>query len=105
MALYLEPLGISVSCLCPGPTDTTSTRGMKPWSENVVMRGPGNTLGVKTQREVAGILADGMQDGRILIPTHPEGWQTISDYAAGPDAFVRAKAAEFAEGNSGLPGR
>jgi len=105
MALYLEPLGISVSCLCPGPTDTTSTRGMKPWSENVVMRGPGNKLVVKTQREVAGILADGMQEERILIPTHEEGWQTMRDHAAAPDAFVRGKVAEFAQGNSGLPGR
>ncbi len=35
LALYCEPLGIRVSCLCPGPTMTTSTVGMKPFSENV----------------------------------------------------------------------
>ena len=49
LAVYLHPKGIRVSCLCPGPTMTTSTVGMKPWSEGVIMRGPGNHLGVKSQ--------------------------------------------------------
>ena len=40
MAISLLPRGIQVSCLCPGPTMTTSTQGMKPWSDNVIMRGP-----------------------------------------------------------------
>jgi NAD(P)-dependent dehydrogenase (short-subunit alcohol dehydrogenase family) len=105
MAIQLHPLGIRVSCLCPGPTMTTSTHGMKPWSENVVMRGPGNALAVKSQNEVAGILADGMEAGKILIPTHEKGWETMRTYAASPDAFIQGKIADFAAGRSGLPGR
>jgi NAD(P)-dependent dehydrogenase (short-subunit alcohol dehydrogenase family) len=105
MAIQLHPLGIRVSCLCPGPTMTTSTHGMKPWSENVVMRGPGNDLAVKSQNEVAGILADGMEAGKILIPTHEKGWETMRTYAASPDAFIQGKIADFAAGRSGLPGR
>jgi NAD(P)-dependent dehydrogenase (short-subunit alcohol dehydrogenase family) len=105
LAVYLLPLGIRVSCLCPGPTMTTSTVGMKPWSKHVVMRGPGSHLAVKSQEEVAKILADGMSAERIIIPTHEAGWDTLRRYATSPDQFIHGKMAEFARGQSGLPGR
>jgi NAD(P)-dependent dehydrogenase (short-subunit alcohol dehydrogenase family) len=105
MAISLLPRGIRVSCLCPGPTMTTSTIGMKPWSENVLMRGPGSHLGVKSQEHAATVLADGMITGRIIIPTHEEGLEIIREYADSPDAFVHRKVEEFERGASGLPGR
>ena len=105
LALYLLPKGIRVSCLCPGPTMTTSIIGMKPWSKNVVMRGPGSNLSIKSQEEVAKILADGMCAERIIIPTHEEGFETIQQRAASPDNFIQKKIEEFASGDSGLPRR
>jgi NAD(P)-dependent dehydrogenase (short-subunit alcohol dehydrogenase family) len=105
MAISLLPRGIQVSCLCPGPTMTTSTQGMKPWSENVIMRGPGKHLMVKSQEEVAKILADGMCAGRVIIPTHEEGWEIVKRRGAAPNDFIREKMGEFARAESGLPGR
>jgi NAD(P)-dependent dehydrogenase (short-subunit alcohol dehydrogenase family) len=105
LAIYLVPLGIRVSCLCPGPTFTTMATGMKTMSENVVMRGPGKELAVKSQEEVAAILADGMEAERIIIPTHELGWETIKERAASPDAFVKQKIEEYARGENGLPAR
>jgi NAD(P)-dependent dehydrogenase (short-subunit alcohol dehydrogenase family) len=105
LALYLTPLGVNVSCLCPGPTMTTATHGMKQWSDSAVMRGPGSDLALKSQHEVATILADGMCEGHIVILTHEEGWHSIRAHAASLDEFIKAKAAEFAAGRSGLPGR
>jgi NAD(P)-dependent dehydrogenase (short-subunit alcohol dehydrogenase family) len=105
LAVYLLPKGIRVSCLCPGPTMTTSTVGMKPWSEGVIMRGPGNHLAVKSQDHAATVLADGMCAGRILIPTHEEGWEIVRRRGSSPDDFVRQKIEAFARGDSGLPGR
>jgi NAD(P)-dependent dehydrogenase (short-subunit alcohol dehydrogenase family) len=105
LAIHLIPLGIRVSCLCPGPTMTTMATGMKTMSDNVVMRGPGKDLAVKSQEEVAGILADGMEAERIIIPTHELGWETIKQRAASPDAFINAKIEEYARGGSGLPAR
>ena len=84
---------------------TTSTVGMKPWSANVVMRGPGKHLKVKSQEEVAKILADGMCAGRVLIPTHEEGWEIVKRRGAAPNDFIHEKIAEFVRGESGLPGR
>lgn len=103
LAIYLLPLGINVSCLCPGPTMTTSVQGMKPWSDNVVMRGPGCFLEVKSQEEVAKILADGMCAGRVLIPTHEQGWDYIRQHGNAPDNFIHQKIGEFARGDSGRP--
>jgi NAD(P)-dependent dehydrogenase (short-subunit alcohol dehydrogenase family) len=105
MAISLLSRGIQVSCLCPGPTMTTSTTGMRPWSENVVMRGPGSHLGVKSPEHAATVLADGMCAGRIIIPTHEEGLEIIRRYADSPDQFVHRKIEEFKHGASGLPGR
>jgi hypothetical protein len=84
---------------------TTSTVGMKAWSENVVMRGPGSHLGVKSQEHAAKVLADSMCAGRTIILTHEEGLAIVQKRAAAPDQFIRDKVAEFARGESGLPGR
>jgi NAD(P)-dependent dehydrogenase (short-subunit alcohol dehydrogenase family) len=104
LALYLMPLGVKVSCLIPGPVMTTSTAGMEEFSENYTMRAPGSHLWVKSQQETARILSDGMEAGRILIPTHGEGWETIKERAADPDAFIARKNAEYLSGDPGKPG-
>jgi len=67
------------------------------------MRGPGKHLRVKSQEEVARILADGMCAERIIIATHEEGWEIVRRRGASPDEFIRTKIEEFARGDSGLP--
>ena len=69
------------------------------------MRGPGNHLAVKSQDHAATVLADGMCAGRILIPTHEEGWEIVRRRGSSPDDFIREKIEAFARGDSGLPGR
>lgn len=103
LALYAIPKGVKVSCLCPGPVMTTSTHSMKTFSENVPMRGPGKHLWLKSQEEVAVILADGMQAGRIMIPTHEEVRETLLEWADSPDDFIRKQIAAFAAGDIGQP--
>jgi len=104
MALYLQPQGIQVSCLCPGPVRTNVMEGMKTWSAGVDMRGPGADLAIMTVEEVALTLADGMCDGKIIIPTHEEAWDILARHGANPDAFIQGKIDEFAQGNYGRPG-
>ena len=103
LALYGLPHGVRVSCLCPGPVMTTSTDEMKHWSANYTMRMPGSHLTLKSQEETAQVLCDGMRDGRIVIPTDELVWATLRERAAGPDAFITKKHAEFAAGDSGRP--
>ncbi len=103
LALYTLPQGVKVSCLCPGPTITNVTEGMKTWTENVAMRAPGAEFGLMTVEQTAKKLADGMAEGRILIPAHEVAWQVIQRHAASPDDFIRQKIDDFARGELGLP--
>jgi NAD(P)-dependent dehydrogenase (short-subunit alcohol dehydrogenase family) len=103
LALYLMDKGIRVSCLCPGPVMTTSVLGMRHFSENYTMRAPGSHLFVKSQDEAAIALANGMRDGRIIIPTHEELWETLDRRGPRLDDFIRGKHAEFSAGDSGRP--
>jgi NAD(P)-dependent dehydrogenase (short-subunit alcohol dehydrogenase family) len=103
LALYLHPRGIRVSCLCPGPVMTSVMDGMKTWSANAVLRGPGSQLDIKTVEHVAATLADGMRAGRIIISTHEEVWQVLREHWAAPDAFIQHKIEEFARGDDGRP--
>lgn len=102
MALYLIPKGIKVSCLCPGPVMTDSMQRMARLTEDATMHGPGSHLDIKTQQQTAMILADGMESGRVLIPTHEELWETLQEYAKSPDAYLRKKLAEFENGDYGI---
>jgi short-subunit dehydrogenase len=103
MAVHFLPQGIRVSCLCPGPVATNVMDNMTNWSAKVEMRGPGSALAVKLPVEVAVILADGMRDGRVIIPTHEEVWETLRRRTADPDAFIQSKIEEFARGDLGKP--
>lgn len=103
MALYLHPLGVRVSCLCPGPVATAIAEGMKSWTENVPFRGPGSQFELKTPAEVAVTLANGMRDGRVIIPSHDKMWDVIREHAQSPDRFIEAANERFAQGEAGLP--
>lgn len=102
LALYLHPKGVRVSCLCPGPVATNVMAGMKTWTEGAPMRGPGTQYRLKSTGETAVILADGMRDGRIIIPTDEAVWEDVQRHAASPDAFVQEKIDAFARGDLGI---
>lgn len=104
LALYLMPQGIRVSVLIPGPVMTTSPDAMKHFSDDYTMRAPGSHLFVMSQQETARVLSDGMEAGRILIPTHAEGFDSLKQFAADPDAFIAKKNIEFLAGDAGKPG-
>lgn len=103
LAIYLEPKGIRVSCFCPGPVATAVTKSMKSWSEDAVMIGPGSQFELMTAEQAALVLADGMQQNRIFIPTHDSVLEEMQDHAADPDAYIRRKAKAIAAGDLGLP--
>ena len=101
LALYCEPQGVRVSCLVPGPVATGIMDTMTTWTKDCQMRGPGGELVLKLPREVAVVLADGMRDGRILIPSDEAAWEFVRRRAASPDDFLREKMDEFARGDIG----
>ncbi len=103
LALYLTPKNVRVSCLIPGPVMTDSIGSMPTFSGEMQMVGPGSHLRVKTQDEVAALLADAMIAGRMMIPTDDALWDTLQDLAPDADVFIRAKADAIANGDTGRP--
>jgi NAD(P)-dependent dehydrogenase (short-subunit alcohol dehydrogenase family) len=103
LALYLLPKGIRVSCLCPGPVMTRVMEGMKTWTANAPMPGPGTQYALKTAEQAATMLADGMCAGRIIIPTDEQMWPELQRHAASPDDFIQQKIEEFSRGEWGRP--
>jgi len=103
LAVYLEPQGIRVSCLIPGPVATGVMDSMTSWTEDCPLRGPGKETKLLLPQEVACVLADGMRDGRIMIPSDEVGFDIVQRWAASPDAFIRGKIDEFTAGDRGNP--
>lgn len=103
LAVYGEPKGVRVSCLIPGPVMTGVLDTMTSWTPDCPMRGPGSDTTLMLPEDVARVLADGMEAGRILIPSDDAAFEIVRRWAANPDAFIRAKIGEFAGGDSGRP--
>jgi NAD(P)-dependent dehydrogenase (short-subunit alcohol dehydrogenase family) len=103
LALLLEPQGVRVSCLIPGPVMTSIAEGMKDWTPGLPMYGPGSETRLMGTAAVAQVLSDGMRNGRILIPSDEVAFDIIARRAADPDGFTRGKMAAFASGEVGMP--
>lgn len=103
LAILLEPKGVRVSCLIPGPVMTSIAEGMKDWTPDLPMYGPGSETRLLDTETVARVLADGMEQGRVLIPSDDIALEIIARRAADPEAFIRDKIARFAAGDVGMP--
>jgi NAD(P)-dependent dehydrogenase (short-subunit alcohol dehydrogenase family) len=103
LAVYCEPLGVRVSCLIPGPVMTGVMDSCTEWTEGCELRAPGKETTLLLPEQVATVLADGMRDGRILIPSDPVVFDIVRRWAENPDSFIRGKIAEFAAGDRGNP--
>jgi hypothetical protein len=76
---------------------------MTSWTPDAPIRGPGSELPLMRVADVAQTLADGMQGGRILIPSDDLAWDIVRRWADGPDAFIQSKIDAFARGDNGRP--
>lgn len=103
LALHCLPRGVRVSCFCPGPVLTGIAGKMRTFTPDAEFRGPGSELAMKTAAEAATTLAEGMEAGRIVIPTDEQAWAAVRDHGADPDGFIHGKIAQFAAGDLGRP--
>jgi NAD(P)-dependent dehydrogenase (short-subunit alcohol dehydrogenase family) len=91
LALYLRPLGVGVSLLCPGlvdsnMADTARVGGVadpSTWIKEMPLEAP-------VQPDVPGrLVCDAIETGQFLVLTHPEPIrERIARRGADPDAFV-----------------
>lgn len=103
LAVYLEPQGIRVSCLTPGPVLTGVMDSMTSWTPDCPLRGPGAEFDLMLPEDVAAVLSDGMRDGKVLIPSDSAVWSMVKGWASDPDVFVAERIGDFARGDVGRP--
>jgi NAD(P)-dependent dehydrogenase (short-subunit alcohol dehydrogenase family) len=104
LAIYLKPKGVLVSCLCPGPTATPIGGRATEWTAGLPVVGPGNDYVLMTAQHTAQMFCDGMEAGRVLIPSQEAiSLAYMQNHAANPDHFLGQRIAQFASGDSGLP--
>ena len=93
MALYLRPLGVGVSLLCPGRVDTNMADTARIGGIDDIRRWmfpmPFEEL---IEPAAAGtIVADAIRDDRYLVLTHPELREYMVRRGADYDAFVQSQ--------------
>lgn len=96
LRLYLEPQGIGVTCLCPGPVKTAIGSTMKSWTPGIGLRGPGAQFTFRTPEAVGEMVADAIEADRFFLPTDDLVLERMQSRAADPDAFLAAQLAAIA---------
>lgn len=88
LAVYARPLGVGVTCLCPGPVRTNIVEQLTVYGDLGAMSAP--ALPVLEPDEVALHVLEAVKANRFLQPTHEEVFAILRERAADPEAFVEA---------------
>src|SRR5580658_943948 len=86
LALYLQPRGIGVSCLCPAGVKTNIVEQMTFYGDAAPPRGP--AFPVVEPESVGELVADGVTEGRFLILTAPEAADELRELGADVDEYL-----------------
>jgi NAD(P)-dependent dehydrogenase (short-subunit alcohol dehydrogenase family) len=95
MALYLRPLGIGVTCLCPGPVRSNIIEQNRVSGPGLGIRPP--KLPLLDPEVVADLVVDAIRHDRFLVLTHPEVHDTLVARATDPDGFLARQIAELTD--------
>lgn len=86
LSLDLQPQGIGITCLCPGPVKTNIVEQMKFHGEARKTKVP--TLALLDPVEVGGMVVKAVRDGTFLLLTHPEVHDILRLRADNPESFL-----------------
>jgi short-subunit dehydrogenase len=82
LAVQYRPLGVKVSCFCPGPMLTRMLLSNEFAPDHPVL------AQALTPEQVAGVVTAGIAAERFLITTQPGAEHSLADKAAGYDAWI-----------------
>jgi NAD(P)-dependent dehydrogenase (short-subunit alcohol dehydrogenase family) len=86
LALYLRPLGIGVSCLCPSGVATNIVEQITFYGEPKPPRSP--SFALVDAETVGELVADGVTEGRFLILTAPEVADELREHGTDVDGYL-----------------
>ena len=86
LALYLRPLGIGVSCLCPSGVMTNIVEQIREYGPPTPVQAP--RVPVVTADEFGELVVEGILADRFLILSHPDAADLVRQHGADFDAFI-----------------
>lgn len=97
LRLYLRPMGIGVTVLCPGPVATNIIASLPPtFGPELPLRGPGEQFSVLMPETVGEQVADGIVDDTFMLYTHPHVRDVLVERASDWNSFVDRQADNIA---------
>jgi NAD(P)-dependent dehydrogenase (short-subunit alcohol dehydrogenase family) len=87
LALWLEPQGIQVSCLCPAGVMTNIVEQIKEYGPPTPVQAP--RIPIATAEEVGERVVEGILANRFLIVSHDDVYDFNREHGADVDAFLK----------------
>jgi NAD(P)-dependent dehydrogenase (short-subunit alcohol dehydrogenase family) len=94
LAIYLRPLGIGVTLLCPGPVATNIMSSLRSFGPATDTRGPGPQFPLLDAATVGEQVVDAILSNRFFLPTDPQVIDMLSGRATDWDGFIERQIAE-----------
>lgn len=108
LRLHLEPQGIGVTLLCPGPVRTNISSSLRTFGPETITRSAGARYAVRTPDEVAIRLADAVESNRFMVYTDDQVVDDLVARAADWNGYMARKVTETTSdltGSGGGPAR
>ncbi len=97
LRLYLHPLGVGVTVLCPGPVATNIANSLPPpFGPQVRTRGPGTQFAVLQPEVVGEQVADAILNNTFMLYTHEHIRDVLVERASDWNAFIARQADDIA---------
>jgi NAD(P)-dependent dehydrogenase (short-subunit alcohol dehydrogenase family) len=101
LALYLEPLGVGVSCFCPAGVATNISEQVREYGPPAPLQAP--PVPVISAEQAGELVVKGILDRQLLIHTHPVIQELMAAHGADRQSFLQARLAAMAAGAEGSP--
>ncbi|MFJ3212601.1 SDR family NAD(P)-dependent oxidoreductase [Streptomyces flaveolus] len=95
LRLYLQPQGVGVTLLCPGPVRTNISAGVRTFGPETATRSPGVAYQPKDPDEVGVRLADAVERDQFMVYTDDQVVEELVARAGDWNGFMTRKAAEI----------
>ncbi|MEU9454878.1 SDR family oxidoreductase [Streptomyces sp. NPDC048277] len=98
LRVYLQPQGIGVTVLCPGPVKTNIAASLGPgFGPAVATRGPGGQFAVLDADTVGEQVAEAVVDNTFMVCTHEHVRDVLVERASDWNAFIERQTAAMTD--------
>jgi NAD(P)-dependent dehydrogenase (short-subunit alcohol dehydrogenase family) len=97
LRLYLRPMGIGVTVLCPGPVATNIIASLPPtFGPELPVRGPGEQFAILMAETVGEQVAAAIVNDTFMLYTHPQVRDILIERASDWNSFIDRQSDEVA---------